>query len=190
MPPKCASFFTPGLAATCAKRSKAGCLEAGVPWQTVDITADVALFERYTLSHPCGRMGWARGVVRAHHARRREAHVGRADWNRTWREPRGCGCGSNFGVAVESLAGASSMSMLAVYVGLPFLAPVLEKSGHPFAAQIIYSAYRALCHELPQRSYFLLEKKQCTRFKNWRIAWAKTTCRCIPGPARLTAMSR
>ena len=48
---------------------------------------------------------------------------------------------------------------LAVYIGLPFLAPVLEKSGHPFAAQIIYSTYRALCHELPQRSYFLFGEK-------------------------------
>jgi uncharacterized membrane protein len=48
---------------------------------------------------------------------------------------------------------------LAVYIGLPFLAPALEKSGHPFAAQIIYSTYRALCHELPQRSYFLFGEK-------------------------------
>ncbi len=49
--------------------------------------------------------------------------------------------------------------MLAVYVGLPFLAPVMEKSGHPFPAQIIYTVYRALCHELPQRSYFLYGEK-------------------------------
>ncbi len=45
--------------------------------------------------------------------------------------------------------------LLAVYVGLPFLAPVLEKTGHPFPAQVIYTVYRALCHELPQRSFFL-----------------------------------
>ncbi len=49
--------------------------------------------------------------------------------------------------------------MLAVYTGLPFLAPVLEKSGHPFPARIIYTTYRALCHELPQRSYFLYGEK-------------------------------
>ena len=48
---------------------------------------------------------------------------------------------------------------LAIYIGLPFLAPALEKSGHPFAAQIIYSTYRVLCHELPQRSYFLFGEK-------------------------------
>jgi uncharacterized membrane protein len=48
---------------------------------------------------------------------------------------------------------------LAIYIGLPFLAPVLNKLGHPFAAQIIYSTYRALCHELPQRSYFLFGEK-------------------------------
>jgi len=44
---------------------------------------------------------------------------------------------------------------LIVYLGLPFLAPVLEKNGHPAPANLIYTAYRALCHELPQRSYFL-----------------------------------
>ena len=49
--------------------------------------------------------------------------------------------------------------VLAIYIGLPFLAPVLDKSGHVLAAQIIYSSYRALCHELPQRSYFLFGEK-------------------------------
>jgi uncharacterized membrane protein len=49
--------------------------------------------------------------------------------------------------------------ILAVYIGLPFLAPMLEKSGHPFPAHIIYTVYRALCHELPQRSFFLYGEK-------------------------------
>lgn len=48
---------------------------------------------------------------------------------------------------------------LAVYIGLPVLAPVLEKTGHPFGANIIYTVYRVLCHELPQRSYFLFGQK-------------------------------
>jgi uncharacterized membrane protein len=49
--------------------------------------------------------------------------------------------------------------MLAVYIGLPFLAPTLEKTGHSSSAQIIYTVYRALCHELPQRSFFLYGEK-------------------------------
>lgn len=46
-------------------------------------------------------------------------------------------------------------TVLAFYVGLPFLAPVLLENGHPLAANIIYSVYAPMCHQLPQRSYFI-----------------------------------
>jgi uncharacterized membrane protein len=46
-------------------------------------------------------------------------------------------------------------AFLAVYIGLPFLAPVLMFFGMERPAQIIYQGYLFLCHELPQRSYFL-----------------------------------
>ena len=49
--------------------------------------------------------------------------------------------------------------VLAVYVGVPFLAPTLMKTGHPLAANIIYTIYAPLCHQLPQRSYFLFGEK-------------------------------
>jgi uncharacterized membrane protein len=45
--------------------------------------------------------------------------------------------------------------ILAVFTGLPFLAPVLEEAGQPGMAQVIYSIYRPFCHELAFRSYFL-----------------------------------
>jgi uncharacterized membrane protein len=45
--------------------------------------------------------------------------------------------------------------ILALYVGLPFLAPVLMKAGYSNAAQPIYSMYRVACHELAFRSWFL-----------------------------------
>ncbi len=45
--------------------------------------------------------------------------------------------------------------ILAIYVGLPFLAPVLMKIGLPGAAQPIYSVYKVACHELAFRSWFL-----------------------------------
>lgn len=48
---------------------------------------------------------------------------------------------------------------LVIYIGLPFLAPVLEETGHPGPAQAIYTIYRTTCHELPQRSYFLYGEK-------------------------------
>jgi len=44
---------------------------------------------------------------------------------------------------------------LAIYVGLPFLAPMLMKVGLPDAAQPIYSVYKVSCHELAFRSWFL-----------------------------------
>jgi uncharacterized membrane protein len=42
-----------------------------------------------------------------------------------------------------------------LYVGLPFLAPTLMHLGAMRAASIIYTMYRPLCHQLPQRSFFL-----------------------------------
>jgi uncharacterized membrane protein len=42
-----------------------------------------------------------------------------------------------------------------LYVGLPFLAPALMNAGLTTPARIIYIVYRPLCHQLPERSYFL-----------------------------------
>lgn len=46
-------------------------------------------------------------------------------------------------------------STWAIYVLLPFMAPVLMAAGLPAAAQVIYSIYSVLCHQLPGHSYFL-----------------------------------
>lgn len=43
-----------------------------------------------------------------------------------------------------------------LYVGLPFLAPVLLAGGYTGAANMIYMIYRAACHQIPSRSYFIL----------------------------------
>lgn len=51
-------------------------------------------------------------------------------------------------VAVFSLA-------LALYVGLPFLAPGLMQVGLAGPARLIYLVYSPACHQLPDRSYFL-----------------------------------
>jgi uncharacterized membrane protein len=42
-----------------------------------------------------------------------------------------------------------------VYVGLPFMAPVLMKAGADGAASVIYKIYSVLCHQLAFRSWFL-----------------------------------
>ncbi len=45
--------------------------------------------------------------------------------------------------------------MVLLYVGLPFLAPVLMKTGATGPAKIIYTIYSPLCHQLSFRSFFL-----------------------------------
>lgn len=44
---------------------------------------------------------------------------------------------------------------LLLYVGLPFLAPVLQKNGYTLPATIIYKIYGVMCHQLAFRSWFL-----------------------------------
>ena len=48
---------------------------------------------------------------------------------------------------------------LALYIGLPFLAPVLMRADHTLGAKIIYSVFRPLCHQMPERSYFLFGER-------------------------------
>jgi uncharacterized membrane protein len=42
-----------------------------------------------------------------------------------------------------------------IYVGLPFLAPVLMKSGATAPARVLYTIYSPLCHQFGFRSFFL-----------------------------------
>ena len=42
-----------------------------------------------------------------------------------------------------------------LYVGLPFLAPVLMNAGLTTPARVIYLIYRPACHQRPERSYFI-----------------------------------
>jgi len=46
-------------------------------------------------------------------------------------------------------------SVVAVYVGLPFLAPVLMRASLERPARWIYLAYSFVCHQFPFRSFFL-----------------------------------
>lgn len=50
-----------------------------------------------------------------------------------------------------------------LYVGLPTLAPILMALGIHRPASIIYLIYRPLCHQLPQRSWFLFGPKLAYR---------------------------
>jgi len=45
--------------------------------------------------------------------------------------------------------------VLALYVGLPLLAPVFMAAGWTAPAKLIYLIYRPACHQRPERSYFI-----------------------------------
>lgn len=50
--------------------------------------------------------------------------------------------------------------VVALFVALPFLAPVLMQSGATGAANLIYRVYAPTCHQLPERSIFLFGPEQ------------------------------
>jgi uncharacterized membrane protein len=65
--------------------------------------------------------------------------------------------------------------ILGVYVGLPWLAPVLMQLGWTTAGQVIYWLYSTQCHQLPQRSYFLFGPQATYSLAEVQAAWQPTT---------------
>ena len=50
-------------------------------------------------------------------------------------------------------------AIVAVYLGIAVLAPVLMATGHQLAAELIHWAYGYMCHQWPDRSYFLFAQE-------------------------------
>ena len=66
--------------------------------------------------------------------------------------------------------------VIAVYGGLPVLAPTLMALGYTRPAEIIYTIYKPLCHQLSQRSFFLFGS---------RLAYSLETLQELLGPETL-----
>jgi uncharacterized membrane protein len=64
--------------------------------------------------------------------------------------------------------------ILGLYAGLPFLAPVFMKVGWDTVARFIYIMYSFLCHQLPQRSYFLFGPKLTYSMPVIQSSWKNT----------------
>lgn len=62
-----------------------------------------------------------------------------------------------------------------IFVGLPFLAPALMNQGVELPARIIYSIYAFLCHQLPERSYFLFGQKLSYSIPEIQQVWQVTS---------------
>lgn len=63
---------------------------------------------------------------------------------------------------------------LGILLGLPFLAPVLMHLGFAGEAKVIYFIYSWLCHQLPERSYFLYGSKFTYSLSEIQNAWKNT----------------
>jgi uncharacterized membrane protein len=63
---------------------------------------------------------------------------------------------------------------LGIYVGFPFLAPLFMHIGWANAARVIYFIYSWLCHQLPERSYFLYGSKLTYSLAEVQNAWQYT----------------
>jgi uncharacterized membrane protein len=64
--------------------------------------------------------------------------------------------------------------VLGLYVGLPFLAPVLMHIGWDGPGRVIYFIYSFLCHQLPQRSFFLFGPQATYSLAEVQDAWQNT----------------
>lgn len=62
-----------------------------------------------------------------------------------------------YGIARHWLAFCNAI--VALFLALPVTAPLLLATGATMPAQIIYLVYLPVCHQLPERSYFLLGEK-------------------------------
>jgi uncharacterized membrane protein len=64
--------------------------------------------------------------------------------------------------------------LFGVYVWLPFAAPVLMHWGWIGAGKAIYFVYSFLCHQLPERSFFLFGPKSMYSLNEIQAAWQNT----------------
>jgi uncharacterized membrane protein len=89
------------------------------------------------------------------------------------------------GVRVTSGAGISNwisrhwflliISIIVVYVGLPWLAPIFMELGWTKAGNAIYLFYMTQCHQLPQRSFFLFGDNPMYSLTEVQSVWNDST---------------
>jgi uncharacterized membrane protein len=65
--------------------------------------------------------------------------------------------------------------LIAIYVGLPWLAPLFMKLGWESAGKAIYLLYTPLCHQLPQRSFFLFGSQPMYSLQKIQTVWQDTS---------------
>jgi uncharacterized membrane protein len=64
--------------------------------------------------------------------------------------------------------------LFGVYVWLPFAAPLMMHWGWTGAGRAIYFVYSFLCHQLPERSFFLFGPSSMVTLRQVQAAWRNT----------------
>jgi len=64
--------------------------------------------------------------------------------------------------------------LLAVWIGLPWLAPIMMDAGWTGAGKAIYLFYSFQCHQLPERSFFLLGRQAMYSLTEIQTVWQST----------------
>ena len=65
--------------------------------------------------------------------------------------------------------------IIAVYVGLPWLAPLFMELGWTKAGNAIYLIYMTQCHQMPQRSFFLFGENPMYSLTEVQSVWKNST---------------
>ena len=65
--------------------------------------------------------------------------------------------------------------LIALWVGLPWLAPVFMHWGWTSAGKAVYLIYSFQCHQLPERSYFLFGRQTMYSLAETQAAWQTMT---------------
>lgn len=65
--------------------------------------------------------------------------------------------------------------LVAIWVGLPWLAPVFMHWGWSSAGEAVYFIYSFQCHQLPERSFFLFGKESTYSLAEIQTVWQATT---------------
>lgn len=68
----------------------------------------------------------------------------------------------------------SASVLVAIWVGLPWVAPLFMEMGWTGAAKAVYLLYAAQCHQLPQRSFFLFGNDPMYSLSQVQAAWQNT----------------
>jgi uncharacterized membrane protein len=152
----------------------------------VDIDADPVLQKKYfdqipvveigpyTLRAPITRQDLAMTLGAARDRREQLVQVGGDDYRKRVQKGRivSFSDGIYFWLAKHYLALLNLIVF--IYVGLPFLAPVLMRAQVPGAARVLYTVYSPLCHQFGFRSFFLFGEQPYYPLQEAGLAGIKT----------------